>query len=160
MKKNLNRTCHPLKIFFGAEIILYLLHILCIAHFPNPAPSHWANNGAVDASMNLWWYLVVDLLPFVILFLIMLVDQAKGSLSLYTQTKMWRIFSYTFISLMTLATWIPELLIFSSAAGLPGKIHLISVVCKIALVVLVLMLLCVPLSTIPKAFFLRKKSSH
>lgn len=114
MSKEMIKYQKILWILLRVDLVLLVVHFMLICTLPNLTPLHWNNDGTADIYGSKWWYLLADLIPFVSLWLFYLPFKASVQPS-YLSTRAWKYFAITFNSMMTIATWIPEYILFTEA---------------------------------------------
>ena len=110
-----------LRILLIVNSILLVIHILFILCLPNVVPLRWNNEGSVELYGSKWLYFILDVLPFITIWLFYLPGKSNSKPT-YIFTPAWRYFCVSFNILMTLATWIPEYLVFTKTESLPTAI--------------------------------------
>lgn len=110
-----------LQILLIVETVLYLLHFAIVFYLPDFVPFHWNSNGTADFYVNKWWYLLYDLIPFIVIWLFWF-PLKSSTPSVYINTSAWKLFSVSFCFLMMAITWIPEYLIFTKTDTLQSAI--------------------------------------
>ena len=110
-----------LRILLIVNSILLVIHILFILCLPNVVPLRWNNAGSVELYGSKWLYFILDVLPFITIWLFYLPGKSNSKPT-YIFTPAWRYFCVSFNILMTLATWIPEYLVFTKTESLPTAI--------------------------------------
>lgn len=144
--KTSKSTGWPSKVIWGIAILNFILQLSCIPFFPATAPCHWTAQGIANGYMSKYFFILYDLLPFLILWIFSRTP-SNQLVNYFYNLPQGQIVRTIILILAILATWIPVYMILFVPTIIPvnqqttwtaGMVYAVEAVAGVAIILILL----------------------